>query len=232
MKACVLVSPAPRRVQSLAHRELPKPKPAAGQVLGAGACCGVCRTRPPRGRGRTASEEIAGGAGPTRWWGVVEENGAHASRFQPGARVGIPWLHQTDGVCRILPLRARETSASAPCSPAGMVDGGYAEYVVAPRISSTRCRRARATCMWRRCLCAGIIGFRTLRLSGVEPGGRLAMYGFGAAAHVAIQVAPLLGTSASRHVPRPAPSEAGARSGRCMGRGFGRRATRKRSTPP
>jgi propanol-preferring alcohol dehydrogenase len=70
-----------------------------------------------------------------------------------------------------------------------MVDGGYAEYVVAPEDFVYALPEGASDLHLAPLLCAGSIGFRTLRLSGVQPGGRLAMYGFGAAAHVAIQVA-------------------------------------------
>jgi propanol-preferring alcohol dehydrogenase len=120
--------------------------------------------------------------------GIVEANGAHASRFQPGARVGIPWLHQTDGVCEYC-RSARENLCERAVFTGWMVDGGYAEYVVAPEDFVYALPEGFSDLHVAPLLCAGIIGFRTLRLSGVQPGGRLAIYGFGAAAHVAIQVA-------------------------------------------
>jgi propanol-preferring alcohol dehydrogenase len=120
--------------------------------------------------------------------GVVEANGAHASRFQPGARVGIPWLHQTCGICEYC-RAGRENLCERGVFTGWMVDGGYAEYVVAPEDFVYALPEGFSDLHVAPLLCAGIIGFRTLRLSGVQPGGRLAMYGFGAAAHVAIQVA-------------------------------------------
>jgi propanol-preferring alcohol dehydrogenase len=167
--------------------ELPKPKPAAGQVLVRVHACGVCRTDlhvvegelPPRKSPIVPGHQVVG---------IVEENGARASRFQPGARVGIPWLHQTCGVCEYC-RSARENLCERAVFTGWMVDGGYAEYVVAPEDFVYALPEGASDLHVAPLLCAGIIGFRTLRLSGVEPGGRLAMYGFGAAAHVAIQVA-------------------------------------------
>jgi propanol-preferring alcohol dehydrogenase len=102
--------------------------------------------------------------------------------------VGIPWLHQTDGVCEYC-RSARENLCERAVFTGWMVDGGYAEYVVAPEDFVYALPEGFSDLHVAPLLCAGIIGFRTLRLSGVQPGGRLAIYGFGAAAHVAIQVA-------------------------------------------
>jgi propanol-preferring alcohol dehydrogenase len=187
MKACILASPAPVESNPLRIVELPKPKPAAGQVLVRVSACGVCRTDlhvvegelTPRKSPIVPGHQVVG---------VVEENGAHASRFQPGARVGIPWLYQTDGVCEYC-RSARENLCEHAVFTGWMVDGGYAEYVVAPEDFVYALPEGASDLHVAPLLCAGIIGFRTLRLSGVRPGGRLAIYGFGAAAHVAIQVA-------------------------------------------
>jgi propanol-preferring alcohol dehydrogenase len=120
--------------------------------------------------------------------GVVEACGPKAFRFQPGARVGIPWLHQTCGVCEYC-RSGRENLCENATFTGWVVDGGYAECTVAPEDFVYPLPEGFADLHVAPLLCAGIIGFRTLRLSGIEPGGRVGMYGFGAAAHVAIQVA-------------------------------------------
>ena len=120
--------------------------------------------------------------------GVVEETGPGASRFRAGVRVGVPWLHQTCGVCAYC-RSGRENLCERAVFTGWMVDGGYAEYVVAPEDFVYVLPEGLGDLHVAPLLCAGIIGFRTLRLSGVEPGGSLAIYGFGAAAHVTIQVA-------------------------------------------
>jgi propanol-preferring alcohol dehydrogenase len=102
--------------------------------------------------------------------------------------VGIPWLHQTCGACEYC-RSARENLCERAVFTGWMVDGGYAEYAVAPEDFVYALPEGSSGLHVAPLLCAGIIGFRTLRISGVRPGGRLAMYGFGAAAHVAIQVA-------------------------------------------
>jgi len=187
MKACVLVSPAPVESNPLRIVETAKPKPAPGQVLVRVSACGVCRTVL-----HVVEGELPRANRPscpaTRWWAWWKRT----ARTRRGSNSARAWAFP--GCTRL----AAFANTAAPCArnlcehavfTGWMVDGCYAEYAVAPEDSSTRCRRASATCMWCHCWCAGIIGFRSLRLSGVRPGGRLAMYGFGAAAHVAIQVA-------------------------------------------
>jgi alcohol dehydrogenase, propanol-preferring len=167
--------------------DIPKPAPGAGQVLVKVRACGVCRTDlhvaegelPPRKSPVVPGHQVAG---------VVEENGPGASRFAPGARVGVPWLYRTDGVCPYC-RSGRENLCESAEFTGWTADGGYAEYVVAPEDFVYALPEGFGDLHVAPLLCAGIIGFRTLRLSGVERGGTLAMYGFGAAAHVAIQVA-------------------------------------------
>jgi alcohol dehydrogenase, propanol-preferring len=187
MKACVLASPAPIETNPLQIVDLPKPQPAAGQVLVRVRVCGVCRTDlhvaegelPPRKSPVVPGHQVAG---------VVEANGPGASRFSAGARVGVPWLYRTDGTCEFC-LSGRENLCEHAEFTGWTADGGYAEYVVAPEDFVYALPEGFSDLHAAPLLCAGIIGFRTLRLSGVQPGGSLAMYGFGAAAHVAIQVA-------------------------------------------
>jgi propanol-preferring alcohol dehydrogenase len=102
--------------------------------------------------------------------------------------VGIPWLHETDGVCEY--CRAGKENLCPDATFTGwMVDGGYAEYALAPEAFVYPIPPSFRDIEAAPLLCAGIIGFRALRLSAIQPGGRLGFYGFGAAAHVAIQVA-------------------------------------------
>jgi propanol-preferring alcohol dehydrogenase len=118
----------------------------------------------------------------------VEELGPDAERFAKGARVGIAWLHRTDGTCEYCRAGA-ENLCDHPSFTGYTVDGGYAEYVVAPQDFVYPIPEGFSDDQAAPLLCAGIIGFRSLRLSGIEKGGRMGLYGFGAAAHVAIQVA-------------------------------------------
>ena len=109
-------------------------------------------------------------------------------RFSGGERVGIAWLHSTCGVCEYC-RQGKENLCDRPEFTGYTVNGGYAEYIlgneqfvysIPPRFADAQAAPL---------LCAGIIGFRALRISAMEPGGKLGLYGFGAAAHIAIQVA-------------------------------------------
>jgi propanol-preferring alcohol dehydrogenase len=122
--------------------------------------------------------------------GIVERQGEKARRFAIGDRVGIAWLHRTDGTCEYCRANA-ENLCDNPMFTGYSVDGGYAEYIVAPEDFVYAIPAGFPDEQTAPLLCAGIIGFRSLRLSGIKAGGRLGFYGFGAAAHVAIQVARL-----------------------------------------
>ena len=102
--------------------------------------------------------------------------------------MGIAWLHSTDGTCEYC-RAAKENLCNNPTFTGWTVDGGYAEYALAEESFVYPIPEGFDDLKAAPLLCAGIIGFRALRLSGIERGGRLGLYGFGAAAHVAIQVA-------------------------------------------
>lgn len=187
MKACVLETPAPIETSPLAWRDVPAPVPAKGEVLVRVRCCGVCRTdlHVVEGELPTRKSPVIPGHQVV---GVVEGLGDGARRFSIGARVGIAWLHHTDGTCEYC-LAGEENLCDHPDFTGYTVDGGYAEYAVAPEDFVYAIPEGFADEQAAPLLCAGIIGFRSLRLSGIKPGGRLGLYGFGAAAHIAIQVA-------------------------------------------
>jgi alcohol dehydrogenase, propanol-preferring len=187
MKACVLPKPAPIEKNPLEYAEVPTPQPAKGEVLVRIHYCGVCRTDlhviegelPPRKSPVIPGHQVVG---------EVEGLGESAHRFRIGARVGVAWLNRTDGVCEYCRSGA-ENLCDNPAFTGYTVDGGYAEHIVAPEDFVYPLPDAFPSEQAAPLLCAGIIGFRSLRLSGIKPGGRLGFYGFGAAAHVAIQVA-------------------------------------------
>jgi alcohol dehydrogenase, propanol-preferring len=120
--------------------------------------------------------------------GVIEAAGDQAKAHPIGACVGIAWLHSTDGTCEYCKA-GKENLCDHPTFTGYSVDGGYAEYALAEEDFVYPIPEGFADLKAAPLLCAGIIGFRSLRLSGIERGGRLGLYGFGAAAHVAIQVA-------------------------------------------
>lgn len=181
MKAMVL-----RRVcEALVPEERPVPEPGPGQVLVRVCACAVCRTdlhvvdgelpdiRPPIVPGH----EIIG---------RVARSGAGVERFRDGERVGVPWLGWTCGVCEYC-RAGRENLCPKARFTGYQIDGGFAEYMVADaRYCFTipdRFSDAEAAPL----MCAGMIGHRTLRMAGEAR--RIGFYGFGAAAHIAIQVA-------------------------------------------
>jgi propanol-preferring alcohol dehydrogenase len=187
MKACVLRAPAQVESNPLAYGDAPDPQPGKGEVLLRVKKCGVCRTDlhvvegelPPRKAPVIPGHQIVG---------VVEALGEGAKRFHLGDRVGVPWLHHTDQTCEYC-RSGKENLCDSPAFTGYTVDGGYAERAVAPEDFVYSIPAGFPDEQAAPLLCAGIIGFRCLRLSGIERGGRLGFYGFGAAAHVAIQVA-------------------------------------------
>lgn len=187
MKACVLQAPAPVESNPLQFTEVAVPRPGSGEILVRVHACGVCRTDlhvvegelPPRKSPVIPGHQIVG---------TVEELGVDAHRFSRGARVGVAWLHRTDGTCEYCRAGA-ENLCDHPSFTGYTVDGGYAEYAVAGEDFVYPIPEGFDDEQAAPLLCAGIIGFRSLRLSGIKKGGSLGLYGFGAAGHVAIQVA-------------------------------------------
>src|SRR5580693_90827 len=187
MKACLLNTPARIETNPLQFTDVPIPNPEKGEVRLRVHACGVCRTDlhviegelPPRKSPVIPGHQVVG---------VVDKLGEGSHRFVIGARVGVAWLHHTDGSCEYC-RRGEENLCDEPTFTGYSVDGGYAEYVVAPEDFVYAIPEGFSDEQAAPLLCAGIIGFRSLRLSGIKAGGRLGFYGFGAAAHVAIQVA-------------------------------------------
>ena len=187
MKACLLRAPAAIETGPLEYGEVAAPQPKSAEVLVRVRACGVCRTDlhviegelPPRKSPVIPGHQVVG---------IVERQGENTRRFGIGDRVGIAWLHRTDGICEYCKTGA-ENLCDNPMFTGYSVDGGYAEYIVAPEDFIYAIPAGFPDEQAAPLLCAGIIGFRSLRLSGIKAGGRLGFYGFGAAAHVAIQVA-------------------------------------------
>jgi len=187
MKACLLRSPARIETHPLEFTEVPDPVAHGDQVQVRVAACGVCRTDlhvvegelPPRKSPVIPGHQVVG---------RIEKTGEATSRFHIGDRVGVAWLHRTCGVCDFC-RSGKENLCDNPTFTGYMEDGGYAEFILAPEAFVYPIPEGLADLHAAPLLCAGIIGFRSLRLSGVEAGGKLGLYGFGAAAHLAIQVA-------------------------------------------
>ncbi len=169
--------------------ELPVPKPGPHQLLIKVAACGVCRTDLHIVDGELAHPKLPLVLGH-EIVGRVEALGAEVEGFAIGQRVGVPWLGYTDGTCRYC-LSGQENLCDHPGFTGYTLDGGYAEYTLADWRYAFALpdlyRDAEAAPL----LCAGLIGYRTLKLARDSAGKvkRLGIYGFGAAAHIIAQVA-------------------------------------------
>ncbi|HTZ32709.1 MAG TPA: zinc-dependent alcohol dehydrogenase family protein [Methylomirabilota bacterium] len=187
MKACLLRTPARIETNPLQFTEVEDPRPGPGEVRVRVHVCGVCRTdlHVIEGELPTRKSPVIPGHQVV---GIVEGTGAGVKKFAAGKRVGIAWLHKTDGTCEYC-RRGEENLCDAPEFTGYSVNGGYTELVVAPESFVYAMPGGFPDEQAAPLLCAGIIGYRCLRMAQIGTGARLGFYGFGAAAHVAIQVA-------------------------------------------
>ena len=188
MKAMVLGEFGPPGEEGpLVLADVPGPEVGPADILIRVSCCGVCHTDL-----HTIAGELPGLSLPRipghEVVGVVEKAGKDARRFKEGQRVGAAWLHSACGVCRFC-RRAEENLCERAQFNGYHVDGGYAEFMRVPEAFAYALPEGFPDEQAAPLLCAGIIGYRALRLSRVKPGGTLGLFGFGAAAHIAIQVA-------------------------------------------
>jgi propanol-preferring alcohol dehydrogenase len=187
MKAMLLREPKPAEERPLESAELPRPEPGPGEIRLAVQVCGVCHTDLHTVEGDLALPKLPVVPGH-QIVGVVESRGKGATRFVPGQRVGVPWLYRTCGHCEFCKRGLENLCADAQFT--GLhADGGYAEAMVVPQDYAYPIPQGFSDAEAAPLLCAGIIGYRALRLSEVQPGQRLGLYGFGGSAHVTIQVA-------------------------------------------
>jgi propanol-preferring alcohol dehydrogenase len=168
--------------ESLREADLPDPEPAAGQVLVQVSACGVCRTDLHVVDGELTEPKLPLVLGHQ----VVGRVAGGGERFAPGDRVGIPWLGWTDGECRYC-LSGRENLCDRARFTGYHLDGGYAELAVADERYCVPVPESYGDEDAAPLLCAGLIGYRALRLAGDAE--RLGLYGFGASAHIVAQVA-------------------------------------------
>jgi len=179
--------------RSLLLEDVPCPEPGPDHVRVRVQVCGVCRTDlhivegelPPAKRPLIPGHEVVG---------RVDQVGRNVRTVKEGDRVGIAWLQETCGRCEFC-VGGQENLCSQGRFTGYHVDGGYAEYAVVPAAFAYPIPAAFSDEEAAPLLCAGIIGYRALRLSAVKPGQRLGLYGFGASAHITIQVARQWGCS-------------------------------------
>ena len=187
MRAWVVERPGPIESGPLRPVELPEPDPRRGEVRVRVLTCGVCRTDlhlaegdlPPRRPRTVPGHEIVG---------VVDARGPEAERFALGDRIGIAWLRRTCGRCRWC-RTGRENLCPFAAFTGWDADGGYAEFAVVPAAYALPLPDGYSDAELAPLLCAGLIGYRALLRAELPERGRLGLYGFGASAHLAAQVA-------------------------------------------
>jgi len=182
-----VTAPGPDVRRALTRVPMRVPRPGPGELLVAVDACGVCRTDlhvatgelPARRRSVVPGHEIVG---------HVLEVGADATGFRPGDRVGVAWLRHTDGTCRYCRGGAENLCPSSRYT-GWDADGGYADFTTVPADFAYGLPDGYSDAELAPLLCAGIIGYRALRRAELPPFGRLGLYGFGASAHLAAQIA-------------------------------------------
>jgi len=178
-----MVLDAPSR--PLRAADVPPPTPGLGELLIAVRACAVCRTDL-----HIIDGELAGPLQPLilghQIVGTVVGRGPGTSRFAEGTRVGVPWLGWTDGTCRYC-RQGRENLCTSARFTGYTLNGGYAELVVANEQFCLALPASYSDAGVAPLLCAGLIGYRALKLAGDAP--RIGLYGFGASAHIVAQVA-------------------------------------------
>jgi alcohol dehydrogenase, propanol-preferring len=185
MIAWYVARPGPISTGPLRRGRRPVPVPGPGDLLVRVSVCAVCRTDlhlaegdlPPKRPDVTPGHEVVGLVSDSR-----------ADGFTVGDRVGVAWLRGTCGVC-VYCRRGAENLCPQSTYTGWDADGGYAEYCLVPAAYAYHVPDGYSDAEVAPLLCAGIIGYRALRRAELPPGGRLGVYGFGASAHLATQVA-------------------------------------------
>jgi len=187
MKAMVMKKISSVEEKPLELVDLPNPIPGPGQALVKVSACGVCHTE---------LDEIEGRVPPSRFpmilgheiVGRAENLGPAVTKFKQGDRVGIAWINWSCGQCSFC-LRGEENLCDTAKWTGKDVDGGYAQYTVVSEDFAYPIPERFTDLQAAPLLCAGVIGYRALRLTGMEDGKVLGLYGFGASAHIIIQIA-------------------------------------------
>jgi len=183
----VLRQQGPAEQQQLRLEEVPQPSPGPGEVRVRIAVCGVCHTdlhilegdiHPPKLPLIPGHQVI----------GTIDAVGANVKTHREGDRVGVPWLYSTDSTCAYC-LRGQENLCEAARFTGFHVNGGYAEYVIVPAGSAYPIPRSFTDLNAAPLLCAGVIGYRSYRLTGIRRGETIALFGFGGSAHLVLQLA-------------------------------------------
>ena len=187
MRAMVLQRPRPVEESPLEAREVPTPTPGPGEIRVQVRCCGLCHTDLHTVEGDLPLPKVPVIPGH-QIIGIVDAVGEGVRNRREGDRVGIPWLYSTDQTCDYC-RRGLENLCEQARFTGYHVHGGYAEHAIVHEDYSYSIPRIFSDENAAPLLCAGIIGYRSYRLSGVRPGERLGLYGFGASAHLVLQLA-------------------------------------------
>ena len=187
MRALILTHPAPVETGPLREVERARPKPQGGEVLIRVEVCGVCHTDlhivegelPPRRGGIVPGHQVVG---------RVESGALDVTVPAVGTRVGVAWLHRACGRCAFC-RRGMENLCVEATFTGYDVDGGFADYIAAPAAFVYPLPDAFSSVEAAPLMCAGIIGYRALRIAQAARGDRVGLFGFGASAHLALQVA-------------------------------------------
>jgi len=183
----LLDHPRPVEDSPLRLEDLPTPTPRPGEIRVRVRCCGLCHTDLHTVEGDLQLPKLPVVPGH-QIVGIVDALGPGTHILEKGDRVGIAWLHSTDNQCDYC-RRGLENLCDDAQFTGYHVDGGYAEYTVVDENYAYRIPEVFSDENAAPLLCAGIIGYRSYRLSGVRPGQRLGLYGFGASAHLVLQFA-------------------------------------------
>jgi alcohol dehydrogenase, propanol-preferring len=187
MNAMVLKKTSAVAEKPLEMVDVPAPVAAAGEIRVKVGACGVCHTEIDEIEGRLPPSKLPIILGH-EIIGRVETLGPEADRFKIGDRVGIAWISRACGRCSFC-RKGDENLCDSACWTGKDVDGGYAQYTLVSEAFAYPIPDTFTDLEAAPLMCAGVIGYRALRLSGVEDGGVLGLYGFGASAHIVIQVA-------------------------------------------
>jgi propanol-preferring alcohol dehydrogenase len=187
MKAQLLRNAGPVDSNPLEGTEIPIPQIEANELLVRIAACGVCHTDLHVVEGELPNPRMPIVPGH-EIVGVVEEVGANAADFGVGTRVGIPWLNETCGQCEFC-QRGLENLCPKARFTGYTANGGYAEYAKVRADYAVALPDGLSDVEMAPLLCAGIVGYRSVRLADLVPGERIGLYGFGASAHICIQIA-------------------------------------------
>src|SRR5437667_87425 len=187
MRAMVVDQGGSIESSPLKLRDVAEPTPGEGEVRVRVSCCAICRTDLHVIEGDLPSAKLPVIPGH-QVVGTIDQLGDGVRDLHIGDRVGVAWLRHTCGHCRFC-TNGRENLCEYSKYTGYHADGGYAEYAVVPADFAYTIPPVFDDIDAAPLLCAGIIGYRALNRSNLQPGGRLAIFGFGSSAHIVLQLA-------------------------------------------